>query len=44
MTTSTNELTITSANDQEIERLRAYLTAIADGGVLSVRLAGQWRL
>jgi hypothetical protein len=31
MTASTNEPTVTSANDQEVERLRAYLTAIADG-------------
>lgn len=31
MTTSTNEPTVTSANGQEVERLRAYLTAIADG-------------
>jgi hypothetical protein len=31
MTTSTNKPTATSANGQEVERLRAYLTAIADG-------------
>lgn len=31
MTTSTNEQTVTSSNGQEVERLRAYLTAIADG-------------
>lgn len=31
MTTSTNEPTVTSTNCQEVERLRAYLTAIADG-------------
>lgn len=38
MTTSTNQPTVTSTNGQEIERLNAYLNAIADGAREGVSL------